>query len=760
MRRDDHTVRRHGAWVLFIVILAVAIAPAAHAQGTRATVAGTVVAPSGAAQGNVTLVITNAAGIDRRATSEPNGEFVFGGLAPGTYRLRVDDETFAPWSQDAVVLAAGERKTIQIALQPRVVASARGAIAGTVIGPDGKPRGDVTIVLTNPAGIDRRATSEPTGAYVFGGLQPGTYRLRIEGEAGARPLVMDNLAIAAGERRALELRLQPIPVPPAPPTSPSTNAPRPADGGKGQPPVVTAAKKPETAKPGLPPEVTADDGSFEAKPDRWHFPWPAYQRYTPPEKMPWVASGGPFDPYNQNAMKGDFPIGGGDLFANLNLQFNNNLNPREVAANTPTSQFFYNQNAVAGLELFKGDTVFQPKNWAVRATAVINLNAVNASGTTTTGTKYALEEAFVEKRLSVISPAFDFVSVRGGMQNFNSDFRGYVFADNQLGVRLFGNARSNRDQYNVAYFAMRTRDTASQLHDITGNRNQDVVVANYYVQDFGAPGYTAMFNLHVNRDRGTDADPNALQAIYVGFHGDGRIGGWAIDHAFYQVFGTDDNNRTRRALNGNANSAAVDINAQMAALELSKDADWKRYRVSLFYASGDNGSDASKARGFDSITDNPNIAGGQFMFWTQQKTAVGGLPIGGGILSEKFSLLPSMRSKFTDRSNFVNPGIIVLNGGVDLRVSPQIKLVTNVSYLRFADATILHALVKAPATGFEDNELGIDLGAAAKIRPLTNENLFLVVGISGLKPRGGFATSLGSDAGALYSFFTAFQIAF
>ena len=26
------------------------------------------------------------------------------------------------------------------------------------------------------------------------------------------------------------------------------------------------------------------------------------------------------------------------------------------------------------------------------------------------------------------------------MQNFNSDFRGYLFVDNQLGVRLFGNA--------------------------------------------------------------------------------------------------------------------------------------------------------------------------------------------------------------------------------------------------------------------------------------------------------------------------------
>ena len=48
---------------------------------------------------------------------------------------------------------------------------------------------------------------------------------------------------------------------------------------------------------------------------------------------------------------------------------------------------------------------------------------------------------------------------------------------------------------------MRDRDPVSQLHKFT-SRNQDVVIANYYIQDFGTPGYTFMANVHVNRDRG------------------------------------------------------------------------------------------------------------------------------------------------------------------------------------------------------------------------------------------------------------------
>ena len=208
--------------------LAILSAVLSFAQGARATLVGTVVNPSGAPQGNVTLVITSAAGIDRRFVTEPDGTFTFGGLQPGTYRLRVDNDTFAPWSDNAVVLAAGERKTMQIALQPRIVAETRGMIAGTAIGPDGRPRSDVVVILTNPAGIDRRVTSEPTGAYAFGGLQPGTYRIRVENQMGAQPLAIDGIAIAAGERRLVDLRLQPIPVQPTP--APAAPAPRPQSG--------------------------------------------------------------------------------------------------------------------------------------------------------------------------------------------------------------------------------------------------------------------------------------------------------------------------------------------------------------------------------------------------------------------------------------------------------------------------------------------------------------------------------------------------
>src|SRR5207244_12525180 len=123
---------------------------------------------------------------------------------------------------------------------------------------------------------------------------------------------------------------------------------------------------------------------------------------------------------------------------------------------------------------------------------------------------------------------------------------------------------------------------------------------------------------------------------------DGRAGAGTSVRAVDQVCGRDGNNRARRALNQRTQPAPVDISAQMAAIELSRDADWKRYRVSAFYASGDDGADPTKAKGFDSITDNPNLAGGQFMFWTQQNSKVAGLPFG-GILSEKFSLLPNLR---------------------------------------------------------------------------------------------------------------------
>src|SRR6185437_11857003 len=82
-----------GSLVVALTVVVVAVLGAARpaeAQ-TRATITGTVKDAAGAAQTGITVVLTTPAGIDRRQTSGVDGTFTFGGLAPGDYRLRVDD---------------------------------------------------------------------------------------------------------------------------------------------------------------------------------------------------------------------------------------------------------------------------------------------------------------------------------------------------------------------------------------------------------------------------------------------------------------------------------------------------------------------------------------------------------------------------------------------------------------------------------------------------------------------------------------------
>ena len=68
--------------------------------------------------------------------------------------------------------------------------------------------------------------------------------------------------------------------------------------------------------------------------------------------------------------------------------------------------------------------------------------------------------------LRILSDAYDFISARAGIQTFNSDFRGFIFFDQEPGLRLFGTLDSNRYQYNAAYFAMLEKDTNSGLNTI------------------------------------------------------------------------------------------------------------------------------------------------------------------------------------------------------------------------------------------------------------------------------------------------------
>src|SRR5262249_230000 len=238
----------------------------------------------------------------------------------------------------------------------------------------------------------------------------------------------------------------------------------------------------------------------------------------------------------------------------------------------------------------------------------------------------------------------------------------------------------NRYEYNLAYFSMLEKDTNSGLNTLT-NRHQQVYIANLYRQDFLTKGYTAQLSFLCNNDDGTlRFDTNnflvrpspigvvvqqgqipfikqhSVRAYYLGLTGNGHVGRWNISNAFYQALGYDTFNPIAKQ--------RVSIDAQMAALELSRDHDWLRFKASFFWSSGSSNPHSSVARGFDAIFDNPNFAGGFFSFWNREGIRLTGSGVG---LVGSDSLIPSLRSsKIQGQANFVNPGLFLWNVGADI----------------------------------------------------------------------------------------------
>jgi hypothetical protein len=454
--------------------------------------------------------------------------------------------------------------------------------------------------------------------------------------------------------------------------------------------------------------------------------------YTVPDFVPvpdrWLMSArnhGSFGPYEQTVFKGDFPIRGQDLFMVLGAI---SETPFEYTGN----ESIVRPSAILSFELFKGDTAFRPKDWAVRVTSNFNVNYVSAD----LGTRIALQEAFAERKLTEVGPNFDFISVRAGIQPFSSDFRGFLFRDSNLGVRVFGNWGQNRSQWNAAYFNQLAKDADSELNT-WGRRHQQVFIANYYRQDFLTDGYTVSPSLHANLDDGPPGG-RRVRAYYAGIGGDGHWGRVNVTHQFYQAFGTDDDSG---------------INAQFAAAELSVDRDWYRPRLSVVYASGDAEPDDDRATGFDAILDNPNVAGGQFSFWVRQGLR---LPDERGGLDGRNSLLPALRTnKLEGQASFVNPGLFLVNGGVDADLTATLRLVTNVNLLRFRHTASLQRVLRRGDVG---NAIGLDAGAGVQYRPMLNDQMVITAGFSALVPDAGFKQAVTGKM--LYSPFLTFTVAY
>lgn len=502
--------------------------------------------------------------------------------------------------------------------------------------------------------------------------------------------------------------------------------------------------------------------------DRWRIGTPAWDRYgkghPPIDDYPFV-QGAWWDPYNQNVLKGDYPIAGQDLFLRLGLRtqnlveyrqtplpttpFESTVVPGEIEFFGNPNQFFFTQYNSASIDLFKGDSVFRPFDWRFKANFIFNQNYLKVEelgvvspdvrdGTNRHRTDWALEEWFYESKIADMSPNYDFVSVRAGSQFFNSDFRGFIFADTNRAVRVFGNRLSNQDQYNVIWFDQTDKDTNSLLNSFD-DRHQNTLILNYYRNDFVFPGYNTQVSFHYNRDKASfkfDDNgflvrpdpvgvyaPHQVDAYYLGWAGNGHINRINVSHAAYYVTGNDELNPLA--------GAQQDINAFMGALELSYDRDWARFRCSYFYASGDSDPTDSQANGFDAIFDNPNFAGGEFSYWNRQQIKLFGVN-----LVQRQSLIPNLRSsKFQGQTNFVNPGIQLVNAGFDADLTTKVKWINNANYLWFNHTGPLEIYT---FQGKVRDEIGLDLSTGIEYRPLLNNNILFVGGVSGLVVGDGF----------------------
>jgi hypothetical protein len=497
-------------------------------------------------------------------------------------------------------------------------------------------------------------------------------------------------------------------------------------------------------------------------PDRWRLGLPDWNRYERPVYDTPYRSGRWWDPYNQNILKGDYPIFGQNVFMNLSAILDTLFEARRIPVGSGASsadpdsadnfgnpdQLFLNNNLILSLSIFKGDTAFKPRDWEFRITGVLNSNflkvhergIVNADvreGTARNEDFGSLQELFIEYHLGDLTPNYDFASIRMGIQQFVSDFRGFIFNDENLGFRLFGNLGSNRQQFNALYFRPFEKETNSGLNRLWDTRNQHIGILNYFFQDFLVPGYTAQLSAHYLHDAGgTHVDSNGfvvrpavtgipftdasarthtIDAVYLGWTGDGHIGPLNVNHAFYQVLGRDTFN--------NLAAKPIDLNAQMAALELSMDFDWLRPKATFFWASGDDKPNDGRGRGFDSILDNPNFAGGGFSYYVRQGIP---LPTSSLLLKSPNSLLSSLRaSKLEGQPNYVNPGIFIFGIGAEAELTPKVRLLLEFNKIRFHHPETLQLVL------FQDkirSDVGWDLSAGIRWRPLLIDNIIVSVG--------------------------------
>lgn len=520
------------------------------------------------------------------------------------------------------------------------------------------------------------------------------------------------------------------------------------------------------------PSMDSYSSGFIATPDRWRL----------------LYAGKWYDPYNQNILKADVPIFGQphhpwflEISAVADSQFEFRNLPTGVGGPSTVSsgrlntfggykQFTMAENLLFSFSMIRGNTSFMPPEFEFRFTPVVNVNYADIQeqsglrvdpefGSERTDNHFGIQELFADVHLTNISDRYDFISTRIGIQSFVSDFRSFVYNSQEPGVRLFGDWDNNKWQYNLAWFSRLDKDTNTGLNTVFEQRYEDVFIGNLYRQDLFAIGHTVQASVIHRQDLagshpddydnngflvrpaavGDQRDKN-IYSTYLGLNSDGHIGRINLTTAAYYVMGSESHNPISQR--------ATNISAGMGAAELSYDVDWVRFRTSLMWASGDSDPFDDDATGFDSVVDSPNFAGGDISYFQRQ-----GIPLigGGGVnLVNRNSLYTSLSpGRQEGQANFVNPGLRLYNVGVDFEILPELKLITNASFMQFDQTDVLQTLRQDGSIG---RDIGVDMSAGFLYRPFLNNNVQVRFGVATLKPSAGLKNLYGDQL--LYDVFS------
>jgi cytochrome c5 len=313
-------------------------------------------------------------------------------------------------------------------------------------------------------------------------------------------------------------------------------------------------------------------------------------------------------------------------------------------------------------------------------------------------TDFALEESWLQV---AVNKKFG-INVRTGIQDYKSDLIGSIYSDTDLGVRVTGTYEGI--DWSL-YGANRIEnDLLSDFNQISSFRDQQIYIAHL---QFNIGKTIVKPSIHFNIDdegdhrRGRVGRDENVEALYVGFTTYGPIGPVNLLTGLYGVFGNQDNVSLVGAIplrdqNVRAFVGYLDVSYPMLNGKITP-------HIGGFYASGDNDPFDGDATGFDAISDRVNVWGSKG-FMIGDRVSLGAL--GGRTVMRQNSPYTALRD--TDaNSNFVNPGAVAVNIGLNTKPFDKLSLDTNFTQFWWRATDSLEAIMAALGT---PNNLGNTLG--------------------------------------------------